>query len=134
MPDYSLNRTARTSAAQGRQRCQHCSSPSRSQGPFSLKSAIWQQNSAPCHTNRKTQFQLSENFYNHIIPNIWLHNSSDCNPLDYYVQGVVEQETNKTLCDTKGEQKATIMTAFSNLNKGTVRKGCRKFQSCLESK
>ena len=43
MPDYSLNWTARSSAIQGGQRCQWCSSPtqqwpSRSRRPFDLKS------------------------------------------------------------------------------------------------
>ena len=45
MPDYSLNWTARSSALQGGKRCPCCSSPnqrwpSRSQGPFGLKSAL----------------------------------------------------------------------------------------------
>ena len=45
IPDYSLNWTARSSAIQGRQRCQYCSSPTqwwsnRSWGPFGLESAI----------------------------------------------------------------------------------------------
>ena len=60
MPDYSLHWTARSSAIQ---RCQCCSSPiwrwpSRSQGPFSLKSAMehwpsgtdaWQSAEEPLH-------------------------------------------------------------------------------------
>ena len=45
MPDYSLNWAARSSAMQGWQRCQWCSSPTwrwpnRSRGSFGLKSAI----------------------------------------------------------------------------------------------
>ena len=46
----------------------------------------WQQDSTPCHTSRRTQSCLQENFCNLIItPNIWLPSSSDCNGLDYYV-------------------------------------------------
>ena len=41
------------------------------------------------------------NFCDHIIPNISSPKSSGCSPLDYYVWGTVEQETNKTPCNTK---------------------------------
>ena len=42
---------------------------------------IRQQDSALCHTSRRTQPWQSENFCNHISRNVWLHNSPDCNPL-----------------------------------------------------
>ena len=40
---------------------------------------IWQHDSVPCYTSRRTWYWLSENFSDHITPNIWLCNSSDCN-------------------------------------------------------
>ena len=43
--------------------------------------------------HKKTQSWLWENFCDHITLNIWLLNSLDCNPLDYYVWGAVERET-----------------------------------------
>ena len=46
--------------------------------------------------NRWTQCWLPENFCDHITPKIWSFNSQD-----YYIWGVVERETNKTLCYTK---------------------------------
>ena len=38
-------------------------------------------------------------------------------PLDHYMQSAVEQETNKTQCNTKDEVKARILASFMNLNK-----------------
>ena len=97
------------------------------------RSYVWQQDSAPCHTHRRIQSWLSENFCNHIILNIWLPNSPDCNHLYFYVLDVVERETNKTLCNTKDKLKARITALFTNLNKEIIGKSCRRFQSCLEA-
>ena len=47
--------------------------------------------------------------------------------------GAVERAIKKTLCTTKDELKAKITAAFTNLNKETVRKACRWFQSHLEA-
>ena len=91
---------------------------------------VWQQDSVPCHTSRKSW--LSENFCNHMTPNTWLPNSLDCNSLGYYVWYVVQQETNKTPCHTKDELKARITATFINLNKGNIGKVCRRFWSLLE--
>ena len=44
---------------------------------------IWQHDFAPCHTSKRIQSWLSENFCNHTAPNIWPSNSLDCNSLDY---------------------------------------------------
>ena len=96
------------------------------------RSYVWQQDTVLCHTSRRTLFQLSENFYDHITPNIWLPYSPDYNPPDNFVWSMVEQETNKILCNTKDELKATIMAAFSNSNKDTIGKICWRFQCLLE--
>ena len=45
---------------------------------------IWQQDSAPYHTSRRSQCCLWENFCDHITPNIWSPNSPNCHHLDYY--------------------------------------------------
>ena len=54
------------------------------------------------------------------IPAITSPNSSDFNQLGYYVWSVVDQETNKTLFNTKDALKARIITTFPNLNKETI--------------
>ena len=67
------------------------------------------------------------------MPKIWWPNSPDCNFFDYYVSGMIESETNKTLCNTKDELKAKIMSAYTSLNKETVKRACRRFQIHLEA-
>ena len=44
----------------------------------------------------KTQFWLSGNVCDYITPNIWLLDSLNWNPLDYYVEDKFKQETIKT--------------------------------------
>ena len=56
---------------------------------------VFQQDSTPLHKAMTTQDWMPENPYDHITPNIWPPSSTDLNPLDYYVWGVVERETNK---------------------------------------
>ena len=69
----------------------------------------------------------STSFYPNIYPSTSLH----CDPLDYYVRGAVEGETNKTLYNTKDYLKAKIMATFTNLNQENIGKGCRKCWSRL---
>ncbi|UYV66796.1 hypothetical protein LAZ67_4002874, partial [Cordylochernes scorpioides] len=56
---------------------------------------VFQQDSAPAHKAKKTQSWLTLNAPSHWGPDIWPPNSPDCNPLDYYVWGVVERDVNK---------------------------------------
>ena len=65
--------------------------------------------------------------------NIWPLNFPDCNPLDYYVCGMVKQETNKTLCNTKDELKARLIAESTIWNKKAVGKASKRFWSCLEA-
>ena len=60
-----------------------------------------------------------------------MSNSSDCKLFDYYMWVIVEQEANKTLCNIKDELKARIIAPFTNLNKETIGKACKQFQSFL---
>ena len=77
---------------------------------------VRQRHFTTCHTSRRSQSELLEDFCDQIPPNIWLSNSIDSNPLDYYVKGVVEWEIKKTLCNIKDELKGKITAAFSNLH------------------
>ena len=54
------------------------------------------------------QCLLWDNFCDHITLNIWLPYSLNCNHLDYHVWSVVEQETNKIPCNTKGKNNSSI--------------------------
>ena len=52
---------------------------------FSYKMRKDQQDSAPCHTSRRTLAWLSDNFSKHITPDMWPPNTPVSNPLDYYI-------------------------------------------------
>ena len=82
---------------------------------------------------KSTVLAVIKIFSNHIIPNIWPLNSPDRNPPWLLSVGVVEQETNKILRNTKDELKARITATFSNLNTETVRKAFKRFRSRLEA-
>ena len=89
---------------------------------------MFQQDSAPSHTASTTQEWLAENFHDHVTPNIWPPSSPDLNPLDYYVWGVVERETNKHAHNTKDSLKAAIGDIMANINKNhliNARSRCR---------
>ena len=89
-----------------------------------------QQDSAPCHTSRRTLARLSNNFSDCNTPDMWPPNFPDCNPLHYYIWGEVERETNKTPCNTKDELKAKIM---ETLWKPSRIKSCRRVRSRSEA-
>lgn len=94
---------------------------------------VFQQDSAPAHTARKTQEWLSVNFYDHVTPDLWPPNSPDCNPLDYYLWGAVERITNKTACNNKGELIRRLCQAFQALPADVVKISCSRFRSRVES-
>ena len=84
------------------------------------KAYVWQKNSESCHTSRRPQCCMWKNVSDNIIAKVRSPNSPDCNPLDDYVRGADEQETNKTPCCTKNELKARITAAFISLNKERI--------------
>ena len=94
---------------------------------------IWQQDSVPCHTSRRTQCWLSKNFCDYITP------TSGCQTLQIVILLIVmyvmqlSERPKKTLFNTRDELKARIMAAFTNLNRETAGKTCKRFQSCLKA-
>ena len=94
---------------------------------------IFQQDSAPSHKAMTTQDWMAENFYDHITPNLWPPSSPDLNPLDYYVWGVVERETNKHPHNTISSLKDAITTTMINMNKEHLIRACSRFRSRIES-
>lgn len=94
---------------------------------------VFQQDSAPSHTAGTTQEWLAENFHDHVTPNIWPPSSPDLNPLDYYVWGVVERETNKHAHNTKDSLKAAIGDVMANINKDHLINACSRFRSRIEA-
>lgn len=94
---------------------------------------VWQQDSAPCHTSGKSKKWLSENFYDFTSPNVWPPNSPDLNPMDYFVWGAVEKDTNRTSSNTKAQLMDKIKTVFEALPRETVASACSRFRSRIEA-
>ena len=93
---------------------------------------MWQQDSVLCHTSGKSQKRLAENFHDHNSPDMWPSNSPGCNPMDYYVWGAVEIDTNRTPCNTKIELVKRVKTMFSRLSRDTVTAAYGRFRKRLE--
>ncbi|QQP53189.1 Uncharacterized protein FKW44_005568 [Caligus rogercresseyi] len=56
----------------------------------------------------------------------------DCNPLDYFFWGMVENKTNKHAHSTLDSLKAAIVEEFANMKKDVVAKACGRFRHRLE--
>ncbi|UYV61469.1 hypothetical protein LAZ67_1004962, partial [Cordylochernes scorpioides] len=80
---------------------------------------VFQQDSAPAHKAKKTQSWLTLNVPSHWGPDIWPPNSPDCNPLDYYVWGVVERDVNKAPHTTIQSVKKAVHTVMTQMDKYT---------------
>ncbi|UYV68303.1 hypothetical protein LAZ67_5003795 [Cordylochernes scorpioides] len=94
---------------------------------------VFQQDSAPAHKAKKTQSWLTLNVPSHWGPDIWPPNSPDCNPLDYYVWGVVERDVNKAPHTTIQSVKKAVHTVMTQMDKVIVAKACASFRIRLET-
>ncbi|UYV82172.1 hypothetical protein LAZ67_21001247 [Cordylochernes scorpioides] len=94
---------------------------------------VLQQDSAPAHKAKKTQSWLTLNVPSHWGPDIWPPNSPDCNPLDYYVWGVVERDVNKAPHTTIQSVKKAVHTVMTQMDKVIVAKACASFRTRLET-
>ncbi|UYV73232.1 IKK1 [Cordylochernes scorpioides] len=59
--------------------------------------------------------------------------SEDCNPLDYYVWGVVERDVNKAPHTTIQSVKKAVHTVMTQMDKVIVAKACASFRTRLET-
>ncbi|UYV77598.1 hypothetical protein LAZ67_15001667 [Cordylochernes scorpioides] len=94
---------------------------------------VFQQDSAPAHKAKKTQSWLTLNVPSHWGPDIWPPNSPDCNPLDYYVWGVVERDVNEAPHTTIQSVKKAVHTVMTQMDKVIVAKACASFRTRLET-
>ncbi|UYV66605.1 hypothetical protein LAZ67_4002285 [Cordylochernes scorpioides] len=94
---------------------------------------VFQQDSAPAHKAKKTQSWLTLNVPSHWGPDIWPPNSPDCNPLDYYVWGVVERDVNKAPHTTIQSVKKAVHTVMTQMDKVIVAKACASFRTRLKT-
>ncbi|QQP49714.1 Uncharacterized protein FKW44_010480 [Caligus rogercresseyi] len=74
---------------------------------------------------------LLENLPYHWSPDLWPPSSPDCNPLDYFFWGMVENKTNKHAHNTLDSLRAAIVEEFANMKKDVVAKACGRFRHHL---
>ena len=91
---------------------------------------IFQQDSAPAH--RTSQASLFANVPYHWSPNLWPSSLPNCNPLDYFVWGVLESEINSRPYNNKKALKVAIRDVIINMDRNAIAKACFNFQSSLE--
>lgn len=63
---------------------------------------------------------------------VWPPSSPDVNPLDFYVWGVAERDTNRSPHNTKDSLISSIMEVFSNIPREDVIHACSRVRSRLE--
>ena len=91
----------------------------------------FQQDSAPAHKATTTQVWLFANVPYHWSLDLWPPSSPDCNPLDYFVWGVLESKMNSRPSN-KEALKAAIRDAMINMDRNAVAIACSSFQSRLK--
>ncbi|QQP53485.1 Uncharacterized protein FKW44_005987, partial [Caligus rogercresseyi] len=65
-------------------------------------------------------------------PGLAAPSSLDCNPLDYFFWGMVENKTNKHAHNTLDSLRAAIVEEFANMKKDVIAKACGCFRHRLE--
>ncbi len=90
---------------------------------------FFQQDGAPAHNSKLAQDWCAANLLEFWPKEIWPPSSPDCNPLDYYVWSVCEQEVNKAPHNTAASLMAKITEVMANLPRAMVAKACKRF--CL---
>ena len=94
---------------------------------------VFQKDSAPTQTPHVTQQWLSDNFHDQVVPNMWPFNSPDLNSLNYYVSGVINQETNLYPHARKVSLKAAISKEMTYMYTTHVIWACDRFQGHVEA-
>ncbi len=97
------------------------------------KPYIFQQDSAPAHTSHIVQNWLSDNMQMFWSKEFWPPNSPDLNPMDYYMWGMLERESNKVCHPTAESLRAGIDEAVANLDPQHLVNACVRFRHRLEA-
>ncbi len=94
---------------------------------------VFQQDGTPAHTSHLVQNWLSDNLDLFWTKHFWPPNSPDLNPLDYYVWGVLERDSNKSSHQTVEELKAAIRRAVERMDRTHLINACTRFRARVES-
>ena len=93
---------------------------------------IWQQDGALAHTTKKVQEWCENSFPYFWAKDVWPSSSPDLNPLDFFVWGVAESDTNRSPHNTKQSLINSIMEVFANFNREAVVSACSRVRPRLE--
>ncbi|QQP37208.1 Transposable element tcb2 transposase [Caligus rogercresseyi] len=91
-----------------------------------------QQDGAPAHTAKKVQDWCEDNFPHFWGKEVWPPRSPDLNPLDFFVWGVAERDTNRSPHSTKQSLINSITEVFANFDRESVVNACSRVRSRLE--
>lgn len=94
---------------------------------------VFQQDGAPAHNSHLVQNWLDDNMDMYWPKEFWPPNSPDLNPLDYYVWGVVERDTNKSRHPNVDSLKKAIQARFKKLKGEELKRACQRFRPRLEA-
>jgi hypothetical protein len=88
---------------------------------------IFQQDGAPDRTPRDTVLLLTQETPKFIEPNLWPPNSSDLNPVDYGIWGVMQEKVCQSKISSVDELKYRIKQAWSELKRSIINAAVRKW-------
>ena len=66
------------------------------------------------------------------MQDVWPPSSPDLNPLDFFVCGAAERDTNRSPHNTKQSLITSIMEVFANFSREAVVTACSRVRSRLE--
>lgn len=97
------------------------------------RSYVFQQDGAPAHTSHLVQNWVSDELDMAWTKEFWPPSSPDLNPLDYYVWGVLERETNKRAHNNTDSLRDAIEEATANMNTVHLVNACQRFRARVEA-
>ena len=93
----------------------------------------FQQDGAPAHNSNIVQNWCSDTLDMFWSKEFWPPSSPDLNPLDYYVWGVVERESNKHGHSTVASLRQAIIDSCANTDRQHLINACKRFRARIEA-
>jgi len=81
---------------------------------------VFQQDSAPAHSARKTVQLLQQQTLEFISPDLWPPNSPDLNPVDYRIWGLMQERVHKTAVPDVNKLKQRLIDTWSSLSQDVI--------------
>ncbi len=95
---------------------------------FAGQPYIWQQDLAPLHKAKTMQQQCAANFHSFWPAEIWPPNSTDLNPLDYGILGIIEKKACWTNHTSVAAMKASVEQEWAAMDEDFIKRTCAAFR------